>query len=60
MPLLDDLNLQQKQVLELRYLKDWSFEQIAQNLNTSESNIRQIVSRSLKKLKNTMKGANEK
>lgn len=42
---------QQRQVIELRYLQEWSFEQIANELQTSPENIRQVVSRSLKKMR---------
>lgn len=42
---------QQRQVIELRYLQEWSFEQIANELQTSPENIRKIVSRSLKKMR---------
>lgn len=50
-PLLDTLSPQQKRIFELRYLKDWSFEDIAKETDLSASNIRQIISRGLKVLK---------
>lgn len=41
----------QKEVIHLRYLQDWSFEQIATHLSLNEENVRQILSRGLRKLK---------
>ncbi|MCC6138702.1 MAG: RNA polymerase sigma factor [Bdellovibrionaceae bacterium] len=49
--LLYNLTPQQRQVFELRYLHDWSFEQIGKMTATSPANIRQIISRGLKKIK---------
>lgn len=42
---------QQKTALKLRYLDDWSFEKIASEMETSPQNVRQLVSRGLKKVK---------
>lgn len=42
---------QQQKIFELRYLNEWSFEQISRETALSESNIRQIISRGLKVLK---------
>lgn len=41
----------QRRALELRYLKEWSFEQIAADLRTSPTNARQLVSRGLRYLR---------
>ena len=41
----------QKKAIELRYLRDWSFEKIATDMKKSEINIRQLISRGLKKLR---------
>lgn len=41
----------QRRAIELRYLQDWSFEQIAADLETSQENVRQLISRGLKKVK---------
>ncbi len=49
--LLDPLLPQQKQVIKMRYMDEETFEEIAKKLKTTPSNIRQIVSRSLKKLR---------
>lgn len=49
----------QKRAIELRYLTEWSFEQIAAEMKTSPSNVRQIVSRGIKKLRLTSGGKNE-
>lgn len=53
------LSEKQQKVLLLRYLDNWSFEQIASDLETSPQNIRKIISRSLKKLKILMGVPNE-
>jgi len=45
------LNETEKSVIEKRYLEEKSFEEISRELNLSLVNLRQIVSRSLKKLK---------
>jgi len=45
---------QQQRALQLRYLEDWSFERIAVELKTSPQNVRQIVSRGLKKVKSVL------
>ncbi len=51
-PVLDSLNEKAKKVMELRYIEDKSFDEIATLINSSSSNIRQIISRSLKFLRN--------
>lgn len=48
---LRNLPDQQKRAIELRYLSDWSFEQIAQELETSPTNARQMVSRGIKQIR---------
>lgn len=50
--LLKELRPREQEVMKLRYLEELEYEEIAQILNESESNIRQIVSRSLKALRN--------
>jgi RNA polymerase sigma-70 factor (ECF subfamily) len=56
--ILSDLGDREKRILEERYLNEREYNEIAQILQESESNIRQIVSRSLKflKKKHTPKG----
>lgn len=49
--LLKDLKPREQEVLRLRYLDEMEYNEIAALLNESESNIRQIVSRSLKFLR---------
>lgn len=49
--LLDNLKLREKEVLKMRYLDELEYEEIAEKLHESTSNIRQIVSRSLKLLR---------
>lgn len=46
---------QQKRALQLRYLDDWSFERIASELKTSPQNVRQIVSRGLRRVKSILR-----
>lgn len=45
-----------RQALELRYLEEKTFTEIAEHLNLSEVNVRQIISRSLKKLRGKLNG----
>ncbi|MCM2323359.1 MAG: sigma-70 family RNA polymerase sigma factor [Oligoflexia bacterium] len=51
LPELGGLAPQQREALELRYLKDASFEEIARKLGTSSANVRQLVSRAVRKLR---------
>lgn len=54
--ILQGLPSTQKRAIELRYLQDWSFEKIAVEMNTSEENTRQIISRAIRKLKLALGG----
>ena len=45
------LSANQRKAIELRYGEDFSFEEIALSLDTTASNVRQLVSRALKKMK---------
>lgn len=45
------LNEKEKQAIQLRYLSDNDFDEIAKALKTSESNSRKLVSRGLQKLR---------
>ncbi|WP_413287793.1 RNA polymerase sigma factor [Bdellovibrio sp. HCB337] len=49
--LLTDLGEKERQIIEDRYLNELEYEEIARKLNESESNVRQIVSRSLRFLR---------
>jgi len=49
------LNESQRQAIELRYGKDFSFEEIAHRLETTSPNARQLVSRALKRLRKFIK-----
>ena len=55
-PDLGTLPAAQKQAVELRYLEHLSFDEIAVRLEKSPENIRQLVSRGLKKLKKLGQG----
>lgn len=50
--LLKELGDREQEVMSLRYLEELEYEEIAQRLKESEANIRQIVSRSLRYLRN--------
>ena len=45
------LNENEKQAIHLRYIKEEDYQHISKLINTSESNVRKLVSRGLKKLK---------
>lgn len=46
----------QRRAIELRYMNEWSFEKIAEEMNTTPDNSRQIVSRGIKKIRSFLKG----
>lgn len=48
---LQTLPAQQRRAIELRYQSDWTFEQIASEMKTSPFNVRQIISRGIRKLR---------
>ncbi|MGK5087605.1 sigma-70 family RNA polymerase sigma factor [Bdellovibrionota bacterium FG-2] len=50
-PSLSTLPENQRQALELRYSEELSFVEIAQKLKTSPVNVRQLISRAVKKLR---------
>ncbi len=50
------LSENEKEAIELRYYEDKGFNEISKILNTSESNIRKIISRGIKKLRVKYKG----
>ena len=52
--MMKDLPEPQKVAIQMRYIDEKTFEEIAQILNTSPANVRQIVSRGLKRLKQLM------
>lgn len=65
-PASNDLNLalalkglpeNQRRAIELRYLEEWSFEKIAKDIKTSPDNVRQLISRGLKKVRNGFGGS---
>lgn len=51
LPELNTLPEAQRKAIELRYGEDLSFEEIAKRLDTSPTNVRQLVSRAIKRLK---------
>lgn len=55
LPTNADLTKSQQQAIELRYGKDFSFEEIGDTLGTTSSNARQLISRALKKLRKSIK-----
>lgn len=46
----------QRRAIELRYMNEWSFEKIAEEMNTTPENSRQIISRGIKKIRSLFKG----
>jgi RNA polymerase sigma factor (sigma-70 family) len=50
-PHLSKLPANQRTAIELRYFEEKTFEEIAEKLNTSELNVRQIISRGLKRVR---------
>lgn len=54
--LLRQLRPREKEVMKLRYLDELEFDEIAERLKESESNVRQMVSRSLRFLRGLGKG----
>lgn len=51
LPDLNSLPAHQREAIELRYRDDLSFEEIAKRLETSPSNVRQLISRAVRKIK---------
>jgi RNA polymerase sigma-70 factor (ECF subfamily) len=49
----------QRRAIELRYLSEWTFEKIAREMKTTPINARQMISRSLKKIRSGLGGSNE-
>ena len=60
LPELSALPSAQRQALELRYLESLSFEEISKRLETSPANVRQLVSRAVKRLKLVAQGGTKK
>lgn len=50
-PLTKELTATQRQAIEMRYYEDKTFDEIAKVLNTSSLNVRQLISRGIKRLK---------
>jgi len=55
-PAMSSLPEQQRLATHMRYMDEKTFEEIARTLKTSPMNVRQIVSRSVRQLKELMKG----
>ncbi|WP_305046675.1 RNA polymerase sigma factor [Geoalkalibacter sp.] len=53
---LSSLSPGQREVLELRFDRDFSFEEIAAHLRTSGANARQLVSRAVRQLRKILSG----
>lgn len=49
--LLSRLSPKQRQMIELRYGEELSFDEIASRMNTTAGNVRQMVSRTIRKMK---------
>ncbi|OQW53830.1 MAG: hypothetical protein A4S09_06330 [Proteobacteria bacterium SG_bin7] len=57
--LLEGINPTQKRAIELRYLSDWSFEQISEEIKTSPQNVRKLISRGTDKIRSILKQKGE-
>lgn len=55
-PLLEVLSENQQAALKMRYVDEKTFDEIAERLNTSPLNVRQLISRGVKLLKSKVKG----
>lgn len=53
---LSSLPTNQRRAIELRYMNEWSFEKIAEEMKTTPENSRQIVSRGIKKIRSLLPG----
>lgn len=49
----------ERRAIELRYQSDWTFEQIAAEMKTSSVNVRQIISRGIRKLRSRAGNSDE-
>jgi RNA polymerase sigma-70 factor (ECF subfamily) len=56
---LNTLPVNQRRAIELRYLSGWTFEQIASDMKTTPINVRQVISRGIKKLRSGFGGSRE-
>lgn len=56
---LQTLPANQRRAIELRYLNDWTFEQIAEDMKTTPVNVRQVISRGIKKIRSGIGGSHE-
>ncbi len=52
---LNELPDRYKQAVSLRYVSDWSFDEIARELGTTSENARKLISRGIQKLKVVLK-----
>lgn len=59
MPALSNLPENQKAAIEMRYVDEKTFEEIAESLKTSPANVRQLISRGIKNLKNFVKSGDD-
>lgn len=57
---VENLPDKQQRALRLRYLNDWSFVKIAEEIETSPQNVRQLISRGLKKIRSSFNSQGEK
>ncbi len=54
--LLETLSANQREAVRLRYEEELDFEEIAHELRTSQENVRQLISRGMKKIRGLLKG----
>lgn len=53
---LGSLPIVQRRAIELRYMNEWSFEEIAAEMKMTPENSRQIISRGIKKMRSLLQG----
>ncbi|MGE0527891.1 MAG: RNA polymerase sigma factor [Bdellovibrionales bacterium] len=56
---LNSLPHVQRRAIELRYMNEWTFEKIAEEMKTTPDNSRQIVSRGIKKIRSLLNGGDK-
>lgn len=54
---LSSLPMNQRSAIEMRYFEELPFEEIAKRLETSPANVRQLISRGIRQLKNALPGS---
>jgi RNA polymerase sigma-70 factor (ECF subfamily) len=56
---ISNLPENQQAAMQMRYVDEKTFEEIAENLKTSPANVRKLISRGIKSLKNLVKSGDD-